>query len=116
LPRPLDAREIKPVPTAQEAGSPEAGLDFLGIRYFIAPARTRNSDRSARSLVTIITELYWLLTGQRTKTISLHLERRAHSQISSQIIKFESMLTQPNLAVTRPLAVQNHLHTSVNVN
>ena len=106
----MTPREISLVPIAQEAGSPGAILDVLENRYSFASAGTRNPNRAAHSLATIKTELSWFLIDQRTKTISLHLERRARSQLSSQIIKFESMLKQPNLIVT------SRLYASVTVN
>jgi hypothetical protein len=105
----LTPREISPVKIAQEAGSPGASLEVLENRYSFASAGTRNPDLPARSLVTIMTELFWLLVYQKTKKISLHLERRARSQLSSQIIKFESMLKQPKLIVA------NCLYRSVTV-
>ena len=57
----LTPREISPVPIAQEVGSPGDSLDVLENRYSFASAGTRNPDRPARSLVTIMTELTWLL-------------------------------------------------------
>jgi hypothetical protein len=55
-------REVAPVPVAQEAEwAPQLDWTFYRTETCLTPAWFRNSDRPARTLVTILTELYWFL-------------------------------------------------------